>query len=109
MKYPHTPGPLAPPAMGNGLISACLDHALAILRGAGSIATHMAGASLVGFLRDGGAPIIGGESSVSFWGLGGGSEGFVNVVQGGLKGGRYWAPGTARGHGEWIRLSWSQV
>jgi hypothetical protein len=87
MYFPHTPEPLAPPPKGDGLLSACFDCSLAFLCRAGNLAAHVAtGVSLVGLLRDGGVPNVGGELTVSVCGPGGGSNSFVNVLPGGVEG-----------------------
>jgi hypothetical protein len=100
MNFPHMPGPLTLLAEGDGSLGACLGCALAFLRSADSFTTRAADASLVGLLPDSGVPTVGGESMGSFCGLGRGSESFVNVGPGGLKGG-YWlrVPETAPGAG----------
>ncbi len=66
------------------MLSDAFDHTLAVLHDASLTAACAVSTSLVGLSWDGGAPAGGGESSVSFCPLGGGSEGFVNVIPGGF-------------------------
>jgi hypothetical protein len=51
MNLPNTPGPMAPPAKGDGSMSTHLNRALAFLRSAGTLASaaRAVSASLVGF------------------------------------------------------------
>ena len=83
MNFPLTPGPPPPREEGDGSLRAAFDRASAALRRA-SITTTLcaAGSSLIGLSRDGGvtAEGKGGESSVSFRPLGGGSEVFLNFI-----------------------------
>jgi hypothetical protein len=81
------PGPPAPPAKANTLLSAHLECALAsFLRGAGASLAHVAGSSIVGLPWDGGAPIKGGELVFSI--CLGPFDSFVDVIPGGFWGGR---------------------
>ncbi len=87
MQFPHMPGPLAPPAEADTLLSAILECALAFfLCSAGASLAHAVGSSIVGLPWDGGAPIEGGESAFSVH-LGPFNS-FIDVVPGGFGGGR---------------------